>query len=362
MLGKTNMTVPVVSVVMSVFNGERFLEEAVESILNQSYREFEFILINDGSTDRSGEIMESFANKDSRLHVYHQENKGFIEALNRGCTLARGKYIARSDADDIAMRDRLTWQVEFIEKHPEVGIVGGAVEVIDSTGKTLETSVNPVDDRQIRSALLRGECPFWNSTVLMRKDAFVSAGEYRRIFTFAEDHDLFLRIADRYKLSNLTQILTKYRLHPGQMTVRHSEQAALSLLATLASAAARRTGRPDPLDDIKEITPASLIELGVSEAVQQATLAERYSRAVGTMCDAGEYSMALNMLEQMNSSCDLNHAKNKVVADLRLMAARASWHQGRYMRSALSAGQALLARPIILGRPLRPLLRRLRIV
>jgi hypothetical protein len=355
------MTTPLVSVVMSVFNGERFLAEAVDSILNQSFRDFEFIVIDDGSTDSSGAMLESFVKKDMRLRVYHQENTGFIEALNRGCALVRGKYIARIDADDIAVRDRLMWQVDFMEKHSTVGVVGGAVEVIDATGKRLETSTNPIDDNRIKLALLRGECPFWNTTVLMRKDAFVRAGGYRKLITFAEDHDLFLRIADRCQLANLEAVLMKYRLHPGQMTVLERKKAALNILAALASAAARRNGKPDPLDSIGEITPTALVGLGVSEATQNAALAERYLRAVGTMCNAGEYSVALDMLDEMSLSCNLEHVESKMVADLRLMAARAAWHQGRYVRSIASAWHAFITRPIILGRPLRPLLRLLRV-
>ena len=134
---RPEMSSPIVSVVMSVLNGERFLREAVESILDQSLREFEFIIINDGSTDFSGSILDSYQHKDPRLRVVHQENMGLVESLNRGCGLARGKYIARMDADDIAIQDRLRWQADFMETHPEVGVVGGAVEVIDTTGRSL---------------------------------------------------------------------------------------------------------------------------------------------------------------------------------------------------------------------------------
>jgi hypothetical protein len=130
------MTNPTVSVVMSVFNGEPYLHEALESILNQTFRDFEFIIINDGSTDGSATVLESYRKSDSRLRVYHQENRGVGESLNRGCGLAQGKYIARMDADDIATSGRLMRQVEFMEGHPEVDVVGGAVEFIDATGKS----------------------------------------------------------------------------------------------------------------------------------------------------------------------------------------------------------------------------------
>jgi glycosyltransferase involved in cell wall biosynthesis len=204
------MTTPTVSVVMSVFNGERYLAEAVESILGQNFHDFEFIVINDGSTDRTSVILESYLKIDPRLRVHHQEHKGLVESLNFGCALARGKYVARTDADDIAIEDRLMRQVDFMEKHPDIGVLGGAVQVIDSTGKALETSVNPAEDKDIKLALLRGHCPFWHPSVLMRTDVFVSTGGYRKIVSGAEDHDLWLRIADHYRLANLETVVLKY--------------------------------------------------------------------------------------------------------------------------------------------------------
>ena len=119
---ENDMVSPIVSVVMSVYNGERFLREAVGSILDQSFRKFEFIVINDGSTDFTGAMLDSYQEQDLRMHVYHQENRGLVESLNRGCALAQGKYIARMDADDISVINRLMWQVEFMEKHPEVTV------------------------------------------------------------------------------------------------------------------------------------------------------------------------------------------------------------------------------------------------
>src|ERR1700683_781969 len=112
------MTTPKISVVMSVFNSERFLREAVESILRQSFRDFEFIIMDDGSTDRSAAILDSYQENDARVKVYHKKHGGLIESLNHGCSLAQGKYIARMDADDISDGDRLKWQVDFMDAHP----------------------------------------------------------------------------------------------------------------------------------------------------------------------------------------------------------------------------------------------------
>jgi len=113
-----------VSIVMSVYNAQKYLDEAIESILNQTYSNFEFIIINDGSTDKSLEIIENYAKKDSRIIVINRENKGLIYSLNEGIRKANGKYIARMDADDISLPQRLEKQVEFMEKNKNIGICG----------------------------------------------------------------------------------------------------------------------------------------------------------------------------------------------------------------------------------------------
>ncbi|HTR22500.1 MAG TPA: glycosyltransferase [Terriglobales bacterium] len=354
------MKTPKVSVLMSVCNGERFVAEAVESILNQSFCDFELIIVDDGSTDSSGAIVESYLDKDSRLRVYHQGNLGLVESLNRGGSLARGKYIARMDADDVSIRDRLMRQVDFMEKYPAIAVVGGAVDIIDQNGKLLQTARNPVQDYEIKSALLRGECPFWHPTVLMRADVFVSVGGYRNIVVGAEDHDLWLRIADHYQLGNLDSVVLKYRLHPGQVTVRKSKQHALSALAAQAAARVRRNGSPDPLDSMKEITPTVLAGLGVSEAALHSTLATRFLRSIRTMCDSSQYSAALEVLHEMWRTHEWRYidkyAERRVAADLRLLAARVLWHQRKYAISLLNASCAFISRPMVVLRPLRTLL------
>lgn len=346
------MSSPVVSVVMSVFNGERFLREAVESILDQSFPELEFIAIDDGSTDPSGSLLDAYQRKDPRLRVVHQENRGLIASLNRGCGLARGRYIARMDADDISIGDRLRWQVDFMEAHPEVGVLGGAVEVIDAAGKVLRVCSNPSQDRDLRSALDQ-DCPFWHSTVLMRTDTFVAAGGYRRAFVDAEDHDLWLRLAERCQLANLERVVLKYRLHPHQVTVRRFRQLALSALAAQAAATFRRQGKPDPLDAAVEITPAVLTGVGVSQAAQEAAVARRYLWAVRVLYESGQYADALSIVEDMFGSSGWRQVERRVLADILVLAALLYWRQGRITRSLLTAGRAVIRRPIVLGRPLK---------
>ena len=152
----------------------------------------DFAIINDGSTDGTAAILESFAQRDLRVHVCHQENLALSRSLNRGCEMAQGEYIARMDADDIALGDRLMRQIEFMESHPEVDVAGGAVEFIDTTGKPLGMTRLPETDSEIRAAF-SGHTPFIHPTVVFRREAFVALGGYRAAFEEAEDFDLWLR-------------------------------------------------------------------------------------------------------------------------------------------------------------------------
>lgn len=357
LIGTTEMSgVPSVSVVMSVFNGERFLRDAVESILDQSFCDFEFIIIDDGSTDRSGSMLESYERLDPRIRVYHQENRGLIESLNRGCRLARGQYIARMDADDIAVRDRLAWQIEFMKRHPEVAVVGGAAEFIDQCGKVLRVAARPLHNAEIQRVILNQSGVMWHPTVLMRKAALAQVGGYRSVAD-AEDYDLWLRMAELFELANLPQVLLKYRIHPGQVSVANCRKQALGAAAAKAAATARRSGKPDPLQFSGEITPAVLAGLGVSEAVQHTTLARGYLSSIRNMCGAGEFVPALEMFETLLFS-ELRHAERWTIADLCLCGASLYWRKRKLAYCAMNATKAVVARPLILGRPFKTLLSR----
>ncbi len=358
---KLNDKCPSISVVMSVYNGERFLREAVESILNQTFRDFEFIIIDDGSNDTSASMLDFYQRKDLRVRVYHQKNKGLVESLNRGCGFARGKYIARMDVDDIAIRNRLMWQVDFMEKHPEIGVVGGAIEVVNTTGKSLVTHRYPINNREIQQALVRGDCPLVHPAILMRKEVFVSVGGYRKFVVDAEDYDLWLRIADRSQLANLEMVVLKYRRHPHQISIHRFKQQALSNLAARLSAVSRKNGKPDALVSVKEITPSVLMELGMSEAMQQAAVVRSYLTSILSMYEACEYSAACKLMNEMLHSSEWKHAESAAVSDSHVLRARIYWHQRKFAKSILNAGHAVITRPIILARPLKPLLSQLRL-
>src|ERR1017187_10047468 len=172
-----NMNKPLVSVVMVTRNVDRFLAESIESILGQTFRDFEFVIADFGSTDDSIAIISSYASRDNRLKLHTIPSCGLAEARNAGSLLAEGRYIAIMDADDVSLPNRLRWEVEFMEKHPEVAAVGGAVEWINATGKPLMIARHPLGDRELQAALLTHSV-LWQPTVLIRRDAFVSVGGY----------------------------------------------------------------------------------------------------------------------------------------------------------------------------------------
>ena len=208
---------PVVSVVMSVFNGERFLREAVDSILNQTFTDFEFIIVNDGSTDGTREILESY--EDQRVVLIHQENMGLTKSLNRGIERASGTYIARQDADDRSFPERLAAQFAFLSAHKDVVLVGSAVEVVSGSGNTLATFRHPTEPDEIRLTLRKYNC-FWHGSVMFRRDGFLALGAYSEQFVTAQDYDLWLRFSEQYRLANLPDPFYAYRFTTDSITVR----------------------------------------------------------------------------------------------------------------------------------------------
>lgn len=208
---------PLVSVLMSVYNGDEYVGEAVESILTQTLRDFEFIIINDGSTDCTAEILADYERRDERVHVYHQENRGLASALNKGLELSRGKYIARMDADDISRPERLEKQVAFMEAHPETGVCGTWFETSD--GKVLR---HPIEDAAIRSNLIF-DTALAHPTVMMRRALFLQMGLRYPAYRYAQDFALWAQLANQTQTSfaNLSEVLVYIRSHPQRVAWKH---------------------------------------------------------------------------------------------------------------------------------------------
>lgn len=222
---------PLVSVLMPVFNAEEFLKEAIESILTQTYTNIEFLIFNDGSTDKSAEIITSF--QDERIRFFNSENnKGYVTHLNRGLTFAKGKYIARMDADDISLPDRLEKQVRFLESNSDIGICGGRTEVIDEFGNHLSFSCHYLFDKELRILLFKDSC-FSHPAVMLRREVLeINGCEYDIDLVPAEDYGLWYSISLKTKLANLPDVLLKYRKHNTQITKRKksSQSAATDII------------------------------------------------------------------------------------------------------------------------------------
>jgi hypothetical protein len=255
------------------------------------------------------------------------------------------------DADDVSLPERLALEVEFMRKHPEVALLGGAVEWIDAAGMPSGVHRHPTGHREIRSELV-SHCTFWHPTIVLRKKAFISVAGYRDAFVYAHDYDLELRVSENHESANLADVVLRYRIHSAQVTLQKQRQQTLCKLAARTSASSRKSGNGDPLDTASEINPALLEKLGVDFAAQENALASDCWMWARSMTAAHEYTAALNSAHLMLASKPI-HVERWLIADLQLLVARLYWKQGRFIKSLLAACHAVITRPIILGRPFR---------
>jgi len=239
-------TAPAVSVILPVYNAERYIATAVESILGQTFGDFEFIIINDGSTDRSTAILQELARKDSRIKLISRPNTGYVVALNQALDLARGEFIARMDADDISLPARFEKQLAYLQGNPGVVLVGTNVAQMDAAGLV----IGPMSDvafghEAINHALLRRGWPIVHPAVMMRADAVRKAGGYIVEYCPNEDHDLFLKLGEIGQLENLPEILLHYRKHDASQSTQKMEQT-IAIVSRIIIEACRRRGIPVP--------------------------------------------------------------------------------------------------------------------
>jgi glycosyltransferase involved in cell wall biosynthesis len=234
---------PAVSVVIPVRNALPFLDEAVTSILTQSFTDFELIVVDDGSTDGSLARVRTFA--DPRIRIHSQPAIGIASALNAGIALAKAPLIARMDADDVALPDRLHRQVLLLRERPDIAAVGSGYRVIDRHGRPLRVIIPPADPDAIRQTLLESNC-MAHPTVVMRRDTVVRAGGYRDAFPFCEDYDLWMRLSENSLLANIPEPLLLYREHDANASWAALERRLRSEVALLHAAALRRSRKNEP--------------------------------------------------------------------------------------------------------------------
>lgn len=219
--------VPKITVLMPVYNCELYIKEAMDSILNQTYTDFEFLILDDASTDQTVALIKTYV--DSKIKLIEKPvNTGYTNSLNQGLQLAKGEYIARMDADDISLPERLAKQVAFLEANPEIILCGSCYSIIGSE-KVIEV---PENNNEIKVALLRGNCMV-HPSVMMRKqvlDTFLVVYDVSK--EPAEDYDLWVRLVAIGKLHNLKEVLLNYRVHITQVSQKRKQQQIASALST----------------------------------------------------------------------------------------------------------------------------------
>ncbi len=200
---------PKVTVLMPVYNGRDFLAEAIQSILDQSYDDFEFLIIDDGSTESLDPIFRRF--KDERIVVRRQENMGLTRSLNRGLSVARGEYVARMDGDDVSLPNRLATQVHELDSNKEIDLVGCFFDIVDGKGRLIERK-ELITDPVYRLWRLQFHNNYGHGTVMLRKRSVLNAGAYDDNLSYAQDYDLWSRISTKNNTSIIPEALYRYRM------------------------------------------------------------------------------------------------------------------------------------------------------
>lgn len=232
---------PRVTVLMAVRNGERHVPAAARSILAQTLEDFEFLIVDDGSADGTGGILADLERGDARVRVLRQAPAGLTVSLNRGLDLARGEYLARMDADDLARPERLARQAAFLDAHPGVVAVGCQVELIDEWDRPIGPLEMPLGHEDIDGAHIRGLAGrLIHPAAMLRTSALREVGGYRATFETSQDYDLWLRLAEIGRLANLPDTLLAFRQHAGSVSGQRRQRQARDVFAIWTEACRRR--------------------------------------------------------------------------------------------------------------------------
>ncbi|WP_336810475.1 glycosyltransferase family 2 protein [Bosea sp. MMO-172] len=350
------MSTPALSVVLPVYNGERFLAEAIESILAQTFTDFEFIIINDGSRDGSGAIVDDYAARDARIRSVHQENRGLVDTLNRGIALARAPLIARMDADDISLPRRFELQVTRFENRPDLAVVGGFIVLIDDAGAPIRRGDYPTGGAEL-VRLLKLDSPLAHPAVIMRREVVSNLGGYRRQYKHAEDYDLWLRVYDAgYAIENIAVPVLHYRQHAEKVSFQHSQQQKLTALVARLAHRARAEGLADSTDNIDTINE-STVEL-FPPALRYDIDADLFVRKHNmlSLADLATIEQALRDYAQLSTKT----RRDPRLAHFLMRAARGLWAQRQWRASCGQLTLALVRHPAVALQLLSGKLRRAR--
>jgi len=250
-----------ISVIMSVYNSARYLAEAIESILKQSFTDFEFLIVDDGSTDESGAIIKKYAKQDKRIKPIYRENKGLIYSLNQLVDLAQSPYLARMDSDDVSQPERFARQIAFLEANPDYGVLGTWSQDIDEQGApcNIATDGHPTSHEECVARIAK-QTPICHPSVMMRTDIIRNVGGYHAAFKHCEDYDLWLRLIDHTKMCSLPERLLHYRRSEGQITENHPVEMHYGSAVSLMARSYRCKGMLDPTEELDALPPPLQLE------------------------------------------------------------------------------------------------------
>lgn len=232
---------------MPVYDTEKYLGEAIESILNQTFRDFEFIIISEDSSSITRALLDHYRNQDARIKVYHQERQGLIASRNMGCELARGEYIALMDADDVSLPDRLERQLSFMDDHPSVGVCGSWAEIIDSNGNLIGKFCPPTSTALIKWNLTF-YCGIANPSAIFRRESIKNLGFYHKDCLYCEDYDLWVRAMNHFEFANIPEFLLKLRKHGQNVTLVYCPEHNDNVLKVAQRAVALTLKQQIPLE------------------------------------------------------------------------------------------------------------------
>jgi glycosyltransferase involved in cell wall biosynthesis len=299
---------PLVSVLMPVYNGRDYLRPAIESVLNQSFVDFELLIINDGSKDDSQEIIESY--KDPRIVAIKQENQGVARSLNNGLKIAKGKYIRRHDADDISTIDSLKIQVDFLESNPEYVMVCNQQAFMTLNGKVALKYRVPnikffegkkIKDLSFDDFAVDRSSPVVHGTACFRRNEVLELGCYRTEFIVSEDNDLWLRLLEKHKIA-VMNICTYYmRIHPGSATHRHANKIQHFRNLLVDYSKQRRLTGTDPImrgEKVPPPPPEKVEEINITPAKGK-FFREDLRYMFGLVTDAGDRAVRNKLAKEI---------------------------------------------------------------
>lgn len=245
---------PALTVLMPVYNAKAYIHQAIDSVLAQSFTHYQLLLLDDGSTDGSWEILQQYARQDPRVIAKQFEHQGHAALMNKGMAMAQTQLVAGMHADDIALPDRFEKQVAYLNAHPNIQVLGTSYQILAGDKQTKTVLRNPTDPKAVSKLMAKG-CCVGHPTIMFRKQALIKAGGYRHAFLPAEDHELWLRMLANEPdiIANLPETLLWYRIHQNQASTSRMQKTMLCSEAAIINYKLLQQGKPAVFDDTTEI-------------------------------------------------------------------------------------------------------------